>query len=156
GIGFATLNYALVPHVTMEEQIDQCRRAVVYLYRNARALGFNPEELYVSGHSAGGHLASMVMLTDWQRWDDGLPTTLVKAGLTISGLHDLEAIRRTAALNAVLQLDVVRAAALSPIQHAPRLKVPLYTAVGGRENDEYQRQTTVLNERWQAALRRTL
>jgi arylformamidase len=156
GIGFATINYALVPHVRIEEQIEQCRRAVAYLYRNARVLGFDPEKLYVSGHSAGGHLASMVMLTDWPRWDKGLPAAVVKAGLTISGLHDLEAIRRTATLNAVLQLDPERAAALSPIRHAPRLEVPLYTAVGGRENEEFQRQTSVLNEQWRRVLKHSL
>jgi len=156
GIGFAVVNYALVPRVTIEEQIEQCRRAVAWLYRNARTLGFDPAALYVSGHSAGGHLATMVMLTDWPKWESRLPADLVKAGMTISGLHDLEPIRRTAALNAVLGLDERRAAALSPIEHAPPLGLALYTAVGGRENEEFRRQTGVLNERWRRALRQSL
>lgn len=156
GIGFATINYALVPSVTIEEQIEQCRSAVAWLYKNAHDLAFDPAKLYVSGHSAGGHLASMVMLTDWPDREEGLPATLVKGGLTISGLHDLEAIRRTAALNAVLRLDAQRVSALSPIQHAPSPGVPLYTAVGGRENEEYQRQTSVLNDRWRSVLRQSL
>jgi arylformamidase len=150
GIGFASVNYGLVPSVAIEKQIEQCRRAVVHLHRNARALGFDPAGLYLSGHSAGGHLASMVMLTDWAELE-GLPGNPVKAALSISGLHDLEAIRMTEALNQVLRLDRERASALSPIRHAAPRGVPLYTAVGGRENEEFQRQTSVLNEHWSIA-----
>ena len=156
GVGFAAINYALVPQVRIDEQIEQCRTAIAFLYRNAPAFGFDPERLYVSGHSAGGHLASMVMLTDWPSWQPGLPLALVKGGLTISGLHDLEAIRRTAALNAVLRLDEASAAALSPVRQSPAPAVPLYTAVGGRENVEFRRQTTMLNESWQSVLKRSL
>ena len=152
GVGFAAVNYALVPRVTIEEQIDQCRRAVSWLYCNAGTLGFDPERLYVSGHSAGGHLASMVMLTDWSTRQAGLPEDLVKGVLTISGLHDLEPIRLTAALNAVLRLNEERASALSPIRHAPPAGARLYTAVGGRENEEFRRQTSVLNEQWSRVL----
>jgi arylformamidase len=56
----------------------------------------------------------------------------------------------------VLGLDERRASALSPIEHAPPPGLALYTAVGGRENEEFQRQTGVLNERWRRALRQSL
>jgi arylformamidase len=156
GVSFAAINYALVPRVTIEEQIEQCRRAIAFLHGNSQAYGLDAERLFVSGHSAGGHLASMVMLTDWPSWRPGLPVTLLKGGLTISGLHDLEAIRRTPALNAVLRLDQERTAALSPARYPPAPGVPLYTAVGGRENVEFQRQTTLLNQSWQSVLKRSL
>ena len=46
---------------------DQARRAVAWVYRNAVSFGGDPNQLYVSGVSSGGHLASVVLTTDWQR-----------------------------------------------------------------------------------------
>ena len=56
---------------------------------NAAAFGGNRNRIYVSGHSAGGHLTAMLLATDWER-DFGLPFDLVKGGTAISGLFDLE------------------------------------------------------------------
>ena len=46
---------------------QQVRRAVAWVYRNARTFGGDATRLYVSGHSSGGHLAGVVLTTDWPR-----------------------------------------------------------------------------------------
>ena len=74
---------------------EQVRRAVAWVYRNARAFGGDPERIHVSGHSSGGHLAGVVLTTDWRK-DFDLPPDVVKGGLCCSGLFDLKAVRLSA------------------------------------------------------------
>ncbi len=153
GVTFALANYALAPKVRLEEIVEQCRRAAVWLYRNAETHGADPNRIYVCGHSSGGHLAMLLMATDWRAYGQGLPPDLVRGGLSVSGVHDLEPIRRAGFLNSALQLDEARTRALSPIAHRPATGAPLYLAVGGREKAEFLRQTRVLGERWASALK---
>jgi arylformamidase len=58
---------------------DQIRRGVAWVYKNAKSFGGDPERLYISGHSSGGHWAGVLLTTDWQK-DFGLPATLIKGG----------------------------------------------------------------------------
>src|SRR5579859_4817948 len=64
GISVALLNYALCPAVTIGTIVEQCRRALVWLYQHAKDYGIGSEQIIVSGHSAGGHLAAMMFATD--------------------------------------------------------------------------------------------
>src|SRR3972149_4399991 len=43
---------------------DQVRRAVAFVYKNAKSFGGDPNRLYVSGQSSGAHLAGNVVTTD--------------------------------------------------------------------------------------------
>src|SRR6266851_4638691 len=77
---------------------DQARRAVAWVYRNASRFGGDPNRLYVSGVSSGGHLASVVLTTDWQE-HFGLPIDIVKGGLCGSGMYDLYPVSSSARSN---------------------------------------------------------
>ncbi|MGZ3360694.1 MAG: alpha/beta hydrolase, partial [Xanthobacteraceae bacterium] len=68
---------------------EQVRRGVAWVYRNAASFGGDPERLYVCGHSSGGHLAGVLLTTDWQK-DFGLPPTVIKGGVCGSGMFDLK------------------------------------------------------------------
>ena len=70
---------------------DQVRRAVAWVYQNAASFGGNPNRLYVSGVSSGGHLAGVVLTTDWQK-DFGLPADTLKGRLCGSGLYELHPV----------------------------------------------------------------
>ena len=142
------INYALIPAVDMDELVRQCRAAVAWVHRNARMFGGDPERIYVSGHSAGGHLVAMVMATDW-RAVAGLPGDLVKGGSAVSGLYDLEPIR-LCYLNDTLKLGPDEARRNSPVELAPGRAGPLLLAVGGLEGPEYHRQTDDLARAWRA------
>lgn len=156
GINVACINYDLVPSVTLEELLDQCRQAIGFLYRNAEKFRVNPDKIYLSGHSAGGHIVAMLMATEWHRFSKGLPADIIKGGLSISGIHDLIPIMHAQFLNSVLQLNEERALALSPINLRPSTKTPLCTAVGANEKAEYLRQAQALNASWSANLKETL
>jgi arylformamidase len=53
---------------------EQIRRVVAWVYKNARSFSGDPERLYVSGHSSGGHWVGVLLTTDWQK-DFGMPPT---------------------------------------------------------------------------------
>jgi arylformamidase len=117
---------------------DQVRRAVAWVYRNAARLGGDPDRLHVSGHSSGGHLAGVVLTTDWAK-DFGLPADLVKGGLCCSGMYDLEAVRLSARSTFVKLTDESEHA-LSAQRHLERLTAPVIVAWGTQESPEFQRQ----------------
>jgi len=90
----------------------------------------------------------MAMAALWPQLAADLPTDLVKAGMSISGVHDLEPLVFAPFVNADLQLDAARARRLSPIHMPPATAAPLYTAVGGLESSEFLRQNRLLGKAW--------
>jgi arylformamidase len=118
---------------------DQVRRAVAWVYRNASRFGGDSNRLYVSGVSSGGHLASVVLTTDWQK-DFGLPVDTVKGGLCGSGMYDLFPVALSARSNYVkFTKEVVEA--LSAQRHLDKLVAPVVIAHGTLETPEFQRQS---------------
>ena len=136
GIDVAVINYRLAPMVSMENIVDDNRNALKWLYDHAAELGFDRNRLYVSGHSAGGHLTAVMASTNWASL--GYPADIVKGGCAISGLHDLEPIR-LCYLNKALGLDRRDVERFSPLRKAERYMVPLILTVGGDESPEYFR-----------------
>ena len=141
------VNYALIPEVDMDELVRQCRAALAWVYRHAESFGGDRARIYISGHSAGGHLTAMLMATEWSMFELGLPADLVKGGCGISGLYDLEPIR-LCYLNDDLELTPEAAERNSPVRLARHAKGPLLLPVGGLEGPEYLRQSETLAEHW--------
>jgi arylformamidase len=111
------INYALIPTVDMDELVRQCRASIAWVWRHADSFNGDPGRLFVSGHSAGGHLVAMLMATDWPAF--GAPADVLKGGCGISGLYDLEPIR-LCYRNDVLALTPEAARRNSPIPRAAR------------------------------------
>jgi arylformamidase len=59
-------NYALCPAVTIPDIAMQMVKATAWAYRNVHRFGGDPSRISVIGHSAGGHLAAMLLTCDWQ------------------------------------------------------------------------------------------
>lgn len=151
GISLAVVNYDLCPKVTVEEIVRQMLRASRWLWLHAEEYGMDQDRLYVSGHSAGGHLTAMLMTALWPVFDSRLPKDLWKGGLAISGVYDLRPIMSVDWLNVDLRLDADAAQRLSPAFLPPATRAPVMTAVGGDESSEFLRQNALLGERWKSA-----
>jgi arylformamidase len=138
GAHFAALDFALLPYVSLDEIVWQVKSAIAWLYRNAAALGADPERIFVSGHSSGAHLAAAAITSDWKAEFD-LPFETVKGAVCCSGIYDLEPVRRSGR-NRYVQLDERQVEALSPIRHVGHLTCPVVIACGEHESDEFKRQ----------------
>ncbi|MGI9501080.1 MAG: alpha/beta hydrolase [Geminicoccaceae bacterium] len=141
-------NYDLCPNVTMDDITAQNRRALAWIYKNAASFGGDPGRIHVTGHSAGGHLTAMLMATDWSAYD--LPFDVVNGAVPLSGLFDLEPLRRSY-LNADLKMDEEMTGRNSPIHHIPGWMPPTVVAVGGGETDEFRRQSRIYTDACRAA-----
>ncbi len=148
GVAFAALNYALAPKATLDEIVRQCRAALAWLYQHADELGVNRQRIFVSGSSAGAHLAVMVTATNWQH-DFGLPDHLIKGCTAVSGVFDLEPIRFTY-VNDPLQLDAEAARRHSPLFLRPRVPTELIVSWGDNETSEFKRQSREFAAAWEA------
>lgn len=138
GAHFVALDFALIPDATLPEMVAQVQRAVKWLYENSGRFGGDCEKIFVSGHSSGGHLAACVITTDWSS-EFGLPMSIVKGALCISGIYDLEPVRLSAR-NDFLKLDIATARKLSPLRHLDQLSCPTVVAYGQYESKEFIRQ----------------
>lgn len=138
GYNLALIEYTLGPAARMGQICDEIRRATAWLIDHLAELGGDPARLYVSGHSAGGHLTAIAM---------GDPR--VAGGVAISGIFDLEPIR-LCYLNDNLDLSEAEVARDSPIHHLPAVAGELIIAVGLGELPELIRQSTEYAAAWKA------
>ncbi len=145
-------NYALAPSVTIETIALQMALALAWTWRHAAAHHGDPQRIVLVGHSAGGHLATMLLACDWRRVAPDLPADLVRRALSISGLYELEPVRQTPFLKADLRLTQDAVARLSPARFpAPRGRT-LHAAAGALESEEFLRQNRLIQAAWGEAV----
>lgn len=118
--------------------VDQCRRAVAFVYRNAKNFGANPDATYLCSRSSGSHLAGCVVASEWEK--EGLPRDILKGAVLGSGMYDLKAVRLSKRGNYVKFTDAMEEA-LSPQRHLDAIHTPLILTHGTLETPEFQRQT---------------
>jgi arylformamidase len=129
GINVALIGYTLAPDATLDQIVSEIHGGLDFLGAELPGLGGDPEQMIVSGWSAGGHLTSMA-----------LSHPHVKAGLAISGIFDLEPIRHSY-LNAKLGLDEAMSERNSPIMRAGGSDKPMSLVVGDAELPLLRQQT---------------
>jgi len=145
-------NYALAPAVGIEHIVLQMARAVAWAHDHAAEHGGDPGRIVLVGHSAGAHLAAMLLTCRWKELDATLPAQPVAGALAISGLYDLEPLRHAPVVKNDLRLTPASVARLSPAffprpkggATAPRL----YAVVGLDESEEFLRHNTLIRDVW--------
>jgi len=149
GATLVSINYPLCPTVTLTQLVDACRRCLVHIYENAQGWGADRDRVFVAGHSAGGHIAAMLMSTDWPAYKPGLPDDMIKGAVPISGIYDLAPIRHLD-MNETLHISAEEAQMLSPILSIPATAGPMVMGVGTSEGEEFNRQQADYAETWRA------
>jgi arylformamidase len=141
-------NYALCPAVTLPQIVMQMVKALAWTYRNARQYGGDPNRITVIGHSAGGHLATMLLACVWPAYAKDLPADLVKNAMSISGLYDLEPVMHTPFLKESLRLTPEQVRQTSPGWMPRPRQGKLYTLVGADESPEFLRHNGLMRTAW--------
>ncbi|MDO5624906.1 MAG: alpha/beta hydrolase [Pseudomonadota bacterium] len=149
-MGAATVvpNYAFCPRASVPQICLQVARAVAWAWQHARALNADARRITVVGHSAGAHMAAMMLACAWNVLDAALPARAVKSAVGLSGLYDLHPLMHTPSLQEVLRLTPAQVHDASPA----RLPAPehgrLLALVGAEESGEYLRQTRLIQQQW--------
>lgn len=138
GFNFATVNYTLAPQARIGEMIRECCASVEWLADNAEKLKFDPTQTVVSGHSAGAHLAAMLLSLQGDRF--GTFDLTITNAILISGVYDLTPIALVP-VNDLLQLTEQEIVDLSPMRHLPPEAVKVSVRAGSHDTDEFIRQS---------------
>ena len=148
GAAVVTVNYSLAPGASLDTIVAQCRRALAWTWNNAASFGADPDRIFVTGSSAGGHLTGAMISGGWHA-DFGVPEDIVKGACALSGIFDLEPIRLSE-VNEWAKLDEAAARRNSPIHNLPEKGCPLIVSYGGNETSEFKRQTDDYAAAWRA------
>jgi arylformamidase len=116
----------------------QVRAGIAWVYNNAASFGGDRDRLYIGGHSSGGHLCGVALVTDWQG-EFGLPPDMVKGGVCMSGMYDMKPVRLSKRGTYVKFTDAMEQA-MSAQRQIDRLRAPVVVTYGSNETPEFQRQ----------------
>lgn len=149
GFHFAVIDYTLAPDASMSEIVEENRLAIAWLYKNAEQFGYKPDEIYVSGSSAGAHLAMMMLQTQWSNYVAGYQGNIIKGVCAVSGIYDLQPLVPTY-VNEPLKMDINEAKSNSPLFQALPKPVPVIIAYGNIETDAFKWQSQIMAEKLRA------
>ena len=142
GITTVLLNYPLAPTASIDQIVLSCSKAIHWLKKNLHQLNGNPEQMYVVGHSAGGHLAAMLMIANGHDCH-----SLLRGVVSISGLFNLIPIQSPGLIR-YYKWMLTTAARNSPVREEPGAFGSLLLVVGSSETDEFKDQSRELYARW--------
>ena len=141
GANYIALDFVSVGEANGDISVmaDQVRRGIAWAYKNAASFGGDANRFYIGGHSSGGHLCGVALVTDWQK-DFGLPPDMVKGGLCMSGMFDLKPVRLSKRSSYVKFTDGMEQA-MSSQRQIDKLRAPVIVTYGTYETPEFQRQS---------------
>lgn len=153
GACVVVLNYALCPGtpeapVTIPDIAQQMVKALAWTWHHIAQHGGDPKNVTVAGHSAGGHLAAMLLACNWKQVDKSIPAHWIQKALSVSGLYDLTPLRKTPFLQDSLKLTAKHARMASPALWPRPKKGVLYTVAGGDESAEFLRHNRLIHQTW--------
>lgn len=146
GVTTVVVNYALAPFVSIDEITRQVRASVAWVLKNIWRYGGDASRVAIAGHSAGGHLAAMSLLTHWEA-EYALPQDPFCAAILVSGLYDLAPLRYSY-LQPMIQLDDGIIRRQSPVLHTRPSKTPIWVTWGDQESSEFARQSCMFHDGW--------
>ena len=118
---------------------EQVRRAIAWVYKNAKSFGGDPNRIYLSGQSSGAHLAGVSLITEWTR-DYGVPMDVIKGAVLLSGMYEMKPVRLSRRSSYVKFTNAMEDA-MSTQRHLARIRNPVTLIYGTNETPEFQRQS---------------
>jgi len=152
-VSTAFIGYRLCPQVRIPDIVDDVLAATNWLFAHGGEHGVGTARVVVSGHSAGGHLTGALFAAPREAL--AFDIERIAGGVPISGIFDFEPLPFFSG-NAELRLDRDSARSLALHDKATTIAAPLVVAVGGRESDEFKRQSQLIADAWKPQVREHL
>jgi len=90
GIGVVIPSYRLMPQNPHPAQIEDAAAAFAWVAQNISSYGGDKSRIYLSGHSAGAHLAALLALDDKYLKRFGLDRAAIRGVIAMSGIYDVD------------------------------------------------------------------
>jgi acetyl esterase/lipase len=114
GVGTVIINYRLSPKVQHPAHIQDVARAFAWIHQNIAKYGGDPANIFISGHSAGGHLVSLLSTNESYLKAENLNFGNIKGTIALSGVHILVP---NAMFKSIFTDDKEVVKSASPIEH---------------------------------------
>ncbi len=106
GIGVVIPDYRLAPDVKYIGQMQDLARSVAWVYTHIGDYGGDPERMVLCGHSAGGHLVSLLATDPTYLKDVGLKPSIIKGVISVSGVYKVPELTISVSMPAVLEQGI--------------------------------------------------
>lgn len=151
GLVLVAPSYRLAPEHPLPAALDDALELLKALQAGLAPLGADPRRLYLSGHSAGGHIAALATLRGDERRRVGLPEDCVRGCLPISGIMDLYHPAPPAGsleerVYTMVLRDPAQDAVMSPLCWAAGNRVPMLLSYGEHDSERVMRSNRRLFE----------
>ncbi len=158
GIVTAVANYRLTPAVRHPAHAQDAARAVAWIIRHAAEYGGRPDRVVLSGHSAGGHLVTLLLFDPQYLRAEGVDPERLGGVIALSGIFDLtRPIDDTpeGGFAQYIHPPFGRAAQTlaeaSPIRHLHPTRVPLLIVLAGEDYRDMGAQSRAFADALQRA-----
>jgi arylformamidase len=118
--------------------VHQVRKAIAWIYKNAKILNTDPRDLHIFGHSSGAHLAATTLANDWQS-KYAVPTDVIRSAICCSGIYELAPVRLSSR-NEYMHLTEPQEHTFSPQRYVESITTPVMIIHGSLESPEFIRQ----------------
>tara|TARA_R110000751_G_scaffold307889_2_gene433744 strand:- start:74851 stop:75723 length:873 start_codon:yes stop_codon:yes gene_type:complete len=138
GITTIIANYELCPESTLDGVADSALAALEWIHHNIADYGGDPNNLTISGHSAGAHLVAEALATDWSARN--IDPAFLRGAVAVSGIYDPTPAMMTS-VNEQLQLTPQINARRNVEVRPPLVTCDVTLFAGGREPWQWIDQT---------------
>jgi arylformamidase len=143
-------NYALCPAVRIGDIALQMVKLVLWVQSHAKQWQADAKRIVLIGHSAGAHLAAMLLACQWKSLGCAMPP--VRKALGLSGVYDLRPLVGLPLLQDDLRLTEPEAAKLSPARWPAPRSVEFHALAGSSESAAFRWQNRAIQHAWGAAV----
>lgn len=147
GIAAVHVNYRLSPKVKHPDHVADVARAIAWVRRNIAKRGGDPDQIFLMGHSAGGHLVALAATDPQYLMAEGLTPSMIRGVIGVSGVYSLTGELTPTAkplaagqpsgpgvlLGHVFGADVREHFQASPVQHVTKSAPPFLLAYADRD-----------------------
>ncbi len=147
GMMAVIIDYPLSPAAQYNDMAQSTAQAVAWVSKHAADYGANPDRIFVSGHSAGGHLSALVSLDDRYLKAAGMDTGVIKGAVMIDAagldmytyLKDENGLVEEPAYAAPFTTSPAAWKTASPIFYITPKQLPMLIFQGGRTYPSIER-----------------